>query len=227
MFKIKEVNTIITVFSFSLLLFTVYLWMRDLVRERTYCGKHPAWEQGNIKWGIVWFIFREVWFFFRIFWTFFHYRLSVTEEKVYSFPFFNIETIAPFQVPLLNTIILLMRGITATVAHYDLLRNKQTIWIYVSALLGIYFLGLQGTEYSLATFRIRRGVYGRVFFFGTGFHGFHVCLGVLILIVRALRLSYLHYNRIHHVGLEFRLWYWHFVDVVWLFLYVWVYMWRR
>jgi heme/copper-type cytochrome/quinol oxidase subunit 3 len=117
----------------------------------------------------------------------------------------GIDIIPPFQVPLLNTVILLIRGLTATLGHHELLGGHQTDWIFYRVLLGLYFLGLQGIEYSRATFSISSRVYGRVFFFGTGFHGLHVCLGVLILRVRHLRIVKGLISAQHHFGLEFRL----------------------
>jgi len=205
------------------LLFTI--WFRDVTRERAFQGHHSLLVIGRLKWGLVWFLFREVWFFFRIFWGFFHFRLSPISSGTRCWPNTGIETIPPFQVPLLNTVILLIRGLTATLAHQEILRGKIRNWILIRVFLGIYFLILQGIEYSAAAFSISTGAYGRVFFFGTGFHGLHVCLGAIILMTSALRLESQLLRAQHHFGVEFRLWYWHFVDVVWLFLFFWVYAW--
>jgi len=225
-------------FKFSIpkgiLLFTIVLtiilfivWFRDITRESAYQGAHTWLVQGGLKWGLIWFLFREIWFFFRIFWRFFHYRLAPISRGLINWPNIGLEVIPPFQVPLLNTVILLIRGLTATLAHQELLRGFSTSWIFFSVVLGIYFLILQAIEYSASSYSISTGAYGRVFFFGTGFHGIHVCLGGIILIIRALRLNFILINSIHHFGVEFRLWYWHFVDVVWLFLFFWVYAWGR
>lgn len=127
--------------------------------------------------------------------------------------------IPPFQVPLLNTVTLLIRGLTATLAHHNILRGTGTEWLVASVILGVYFLVLQRVEYSASSFRIARGIYGSLFFFGTGFHGLHVCLGALILGISAFRTFKSLISSNHHFGLEFSLWYWHFVDVVWLFLF--------
>lgn len=202
-----------------------YTWFRDIGREASFQGHHTWLVQGALKWGLVWFLFREVWFFFRVFWRFFHVRTAPLTRGIWSWPYEGLNVIPPFQVPLLNTVILLMRGVTATLAHHELLSGSSSVWVLVRVFLGLYFLSLQGIEYYSSSYSIARGAYGRVFFFGTGFHGLHVCLGALILSVSSWRLSKLIFSSRHHFGLEFRLWYWHFVDVVWLFLFFWVYTW--
>jgi cytochrome c oxidase subunit 3 len=132
---------------------------------------------------LFWFLFREVWFFFGIFWSFFHVRISPLTRRRGTWPFLGLEPIPPFQVPLLNTLILLMRGATATLAHHEVLKRDKSWWLQGSAFLGVYFLFLQGWEYCFSCFSISSGVFGRVFFMGTGFHGLHVCLGLRILLV--------------------------------------------
>jgi heme/copper-type cytochrome/quinol oxidase subunit 3 len=200
-------------------------WFRDLERERGYQGNHTLLIQSSLKWGLIWFLFREVWFFFRVFWTFFHVRISPITRGSWDWPTEGLTIIPPFQVPLLNTVILLIRGVTATLAHHELLANRDSNWIEVRVVLGSYFLLLQGFEYATSYYSISRGAYGRIFFFGTGFHGMHVCLGAIMLTVRAIRLKKNLLTSQHHFGLEFSLWYWHFVDIVWLFLFFWVYTW--
>jgi len=203
------------------------IWFRDISRESSFQGQHTTLVQAALKWGLIWFLFREVWFFFSVFWRFFHVRVAPLSRGFWGWPAIGLRVIPPFQVPLLNTIILLMRGLTATLAHHEVLRGLVTNWILVRVLLGLYFLSLQGVEYSASSFSMASGTYGRVFFFGTGFHGIHVCLGAIILAVSHLRIKVLTITRQHHFGLEFRLWYWHFVDVVWLFLFFWIYTWGR
>lgn len=206
-------------------LYVFYLWMRDLVRESSFQGHHTVMVQRGLKWGLIWFLFREVWFFFGVFWTFFHIRISPLTTGMVCWPYFGVEVIPAFQVPLLNTIILLIRGVTATLAHQEILKGVSTKWVFIRGMLGLYFLILQLSEYYLSAFNISSRAFGRIFFFGTGFHGLHVCLGIIILIVRATRIFVGLINRHHHFRLEFRLWYWHFVDVVWLFLFFFVYLW--
>lgn len=215
-------------FTLMCILFTSFIffrWFRDINRERAFQGNHTSLVQRGLKWGLIWFLFREVWFFFRIFWTFFHSSLSPLSILITAWPSLGLEPISAFQVPLLNTIILLIRGVTATLAHQEILKREQTIWLFIRGFLGLYFLSLQGMEYYYSSFRISSRVFGRVFFFGTGFHGLHVCLGIIILFSRAVRIKKNRITRQHHFRLEFSLWYWHFVDVVWLFLFIWVYAW--
>lgn len=222
-FKYSNVSLLpLTLFG-AILVFIV--WFRDLERERTYQGRHTLLVLGSLKWGLVWFLFREVWFFFSVFWRFFHSRITPVTGGISIWPGYGLRVIPPFQVPLLNTIILLIRGVTATLAHQELLSNSKTDWVRIRIFLGVYFLFLQGFEYISSYYSISSGTYGRVFFFGTGFHGLHVCLGVLILSTRAVRIRKNLLSSYHHFGLEFSLWYWHFVDVVWLFLFFWIYTW--
>lgn len=220
-------NTFIFVSTLLVFLFVIRVWFRDVIRERTLQGEHRILVQGGLKWGLIWFLFREVWFFFRVFWRFFHFRLAPLTRQFQDWPGVGLRAISPFQVPLLNTVILLMRGVTATLAHHKLLARIKSPWLLWSVFLGIYFLILQGFEYSISFFSMSSGAYGRVFFFGTGFHGLHVCLGAIILIVRRIRVIKNLISSYHHFGVEFSLWYWHFVDVVWLFLFFWVYAWGR
>lgn len=218
-----------SLFSFSvtisITIFVFLLWFRDINRETAYQGQHTLAVQRGLKWGLIWFLFREVWFFFRVFWTFFHLRLAPINRGIFIWPNIGIDPIPAFQVPLLNTVILLIRGVTATLAHQEILIGKKSLWVFIRGLLGFYFLTLQGIEYYLSSFSISSGAFGSIFFFGTGFHGLHVCLGIIILLVRRIRIFFNVIRRHHHFRLEFRLWYWHFVDVVWLFLFFWVYTW--
>lgn len=223
-FKEKVFSSLILFFLVTALLFLA-IWLRDVIRESSFQGTHTSLVQGGLKWGLVWFLFREIWFFFRIFWRFFHFRLSPITRSLASWPRIGLTAIIPFQIPVLNTAILLIRGLTATLAHQELLGGKRTTWVLVRVLLGRYFLFLQAIEYYTRTYSIVTGAYGRVFFFSTGFHGIHVCLGAILLLVRNYRLILKIISSHHHFGLEFRLWYWHFVDVVWLFLFLWVYSW--
>jgi len=149
--------------TLTLRLFT--LWFRDITRESAFQGQHTTLVQRGLKWGLIWFLFREVWFFFRVFWRFFHMRVSPLTSRRWSWPFMGLEIIPPFQVPLLNTLILLMRGVTATLAHQELLRGQKTDWIIIRMILGLYFLSLQGVEYYAASFIISSGAFGRIFFF--------------------------------------------------------------
>lgn len=214
--------------SFILILFISLIWWRDVIRERTFQGLHSRVVLRGLIIGIILFIVREVFFFVSFFWAFFHSRLSPTIEVGHSWPPSGIFPFNPFQIPLLNTIILLSSGVTVTWAHQLILNNK---WdgtkkaIIITWLLGLYFLILQGFEYYTASFRISDSVYGSTFFIATGFHGFHVIVGTLFLFFIWFRIIDSHFTRSHHFGFEAAAWYWHFVDVVWLFLFSVIYWW--
>ena len=207
---------------------TVTQWWRDVSRERSLQGYHTNLVINGLRWGIILFIVSEILFFFRFFWAFFHRRLSPNMELGGTWPPIGIIAIAPFQVPLLNTAILLSSGITVTWAHHSLVKinNYQTnsaIWITI--ILGIYFTILQGWEYLESSFSIRDSAYGSVFFIATGFHGIHVIVGTLFLIFSFIRHKINIFSFNHHSGIEIAIWYWHFVDVVWLFLFRFIYWW--
>jgi len=141
----------------------------------------------------------------------------------------GIEPINPYVLPLFNTIVLISSGISATLSHKAiLLRNGRMdvmTGLIVSVLLGIFFTCLQLWEYSLATFSINDGIYGSIFYLATGFHGLHVIIGTVALIICLIRHIMFHFHIEHHIGLELSLWYWHFVDIIWILLYVFVYCW--
>lgn len=214
--------------SLFILIFVSLFWWRDVIRERTFQGYHSRIVLSGLIFGIILFIIREVFFFISFFWAFFHSRLRPNVEIGLLWPPLGIISFNPFQVPLLNTIILLRSGVTITWAHQFILNNN---WIggkyllLITWLLGVYFLFLQGLEYIIASFRISDSVYGSTFFMATGFHGFHVIIGTLFLIIIWIRSVKIHFSRNHHFGFEAAAWYWHFVDVVWLFLFSVVYWW--
>lgn len=226
MFKLGF-NFNITLSRFFIRVILFILWFQDTTRERTYQGKHSNLVQAGLKWGLVWFLFSEVWFFFRVFWRFFHFSSAPITRRIRVWPLIGLETIPVFQVPLLNTVILLIRGVTATLAHLETLKGNKSVWILTRALLGLYFLILQRVEYFNSSFSIASRSYGRIFFFGTGFHGLHVTLGIVILFIIVYRIKHRLVTGHHHFSLEFSLWYWHFVDVVWLILFTCVYTWGR
>lgn len=204
------------------------LWWRDVIRERTFQGIHSSIVLRGLMLGIILFIVREVFFFLSFFWAFFHRRLRPTVELGVVWPPKGIEPFNPFQVPLLNTIILLSSGIRVTWCHQAILNENWELAnraLILTWILGLYFLGLQGFEYYIASFRISDSVFGSTFFMSTGFHGFHVIVGTVFLLFMWVRLSKRHFSRSHHFGFEAAAWYWHFVDVVWLFLFSVVYWW--
>ena len=179
--------------------------------------------------GIILFIVSEILFFFSFFWAYFHSSLSPAIEIGQSWPPLGIIPFNPFDIPLLNTIILVSSGLTVTWSHHAILNNnykERTIRLLITILLGIYFSALQLIEYIEAPFTISDSVYGSRFFVATGFHGLHVIIGTIFLFFTFYRINLLHFSSIHHFGFEAAAWYWHFVDVVWLFLYVSIYWWR-
>ena len=164
----------------------------------------------------------------RFFWAFFHRSLSPAIELGASWPPIGIISFNPFQIPLLNTAILLASGVTVTWAHHRLIENNHsqtTQGLFFTVLLGIYFTILQAYEYIEAPFTIADSIYGSTFFIATGFHGIHVLIGTTFLLVCLLRHLNNHFSKNHHFGFEAAAWYWHFVDVVWLFLYITIYWW--
>lgn len=227
-FNNYDISLIIT--GIIILGLTCIQWWRDITRERTFQGLHTVIVAKGLRWGIILFITSEVLFFFSFFWAFFHSRLSPTLEIGLNWPPTGITPFNPIQVPLLNTIILLASGITVTWAHHSLIEKKHTQTIQgliITVLLGIYFTILQAIEYWEASFSISDSSYGSTFFVATGFHGLHVIIGTSFLIVCLARRLATHFSKIHHFGFEAAAWYWHFVDVVWLFLYISIYWWGR
>lgn len=221
-------NLKLFIYSVLVLLLCLYQWWRDIVRERTYQGFHVKKVTNGLKVGIILFIISEVFFFIRIFWCYFHIFLSPRIEIGRLWPPKNIEIFNPYQIPLLNTIILLSSGFSLTWCHYSLLNNlkyERFLRILVTILLGIIFTWFQYLEYNESTFTMADSVYGSIFFLSTGFHGLHVLIGTLFLIVNLIRIKNDNYSKFHHFGFEASVWYWHFVDLVWLFLYLLVYYW--
>nr|BDQ43788.1 cytochrome c oxidase subunit 3 [Amynthas sp. CS029] len=211
-----------------LIIMSMYQWWRDVVREGTYMGHHTNPVAIGLRWGMILFIASEVMFFFAFFWAFFHSSLAPTPEIGCSWPPTGISPLNPFSVPLLNTAVLLASGVTVTWAHHSLMDAKRTDAIQaltVTVTLGAYFTVLQAGEYLAAPFTIADSVYGTTFFVATGFHGLHVLIGSSFLLICLLRTLLHHFSNGHHFGFEAAAWYWHFVDVVWICLYLCIYWW--
>nr|AKR07166.1 cytochrome c oxidase subunit III [Pseudorhaetus sinicus] len=225
-FHLFNLNLLLLGFTVTSLI--MYQWWRDISREGTFQGLHTYPVVMGLRWGMILFITSEVFFFISFFWGFFHSSLAPTIELGMNWPPKGITPFNPLQIPLLNTLILLSSGLTVTWAHHSLIENnfnQVTQGLSLTVILGIYFTLLQAYEYKEAPFTIADAAYGSSFFMATGFHGIHVIIGTTFLAVCLLRHTKNHFSSIHHFGFEAAAWYWHFVDVVWLFLYISIYWW--
>nr|YP_010728546.1 cytochrome c oxidase subunit III [Helota thoracica]WEA76632.1 cytochrome c oxidase subunit 3 [Helota thoracica] len=214
--------------GFTITSLIMFQWWRDVTRESTFQGHHTLNVALGMRWGMILFITSEVFFFVSFFWGFFHNSLAPAIDIGMVWPPKGIITFNPIEIPLLNTLILLSSGLTVTWAHHSLMENnyKQTTQgLMLTVILGIYFSMLQGLEYLEAPFTISDAIYGSSFFMATGFHGLHVIIGTTFLLICLIRHLKNHFSCIHHFGFEAAAWYWHFVDVVWLFLYISIYWW--
>ena len=216
-------------------LYTMFVWWRDVVREAEYKGDHTRVVQLHHRYGMILFIASEVMFFVAWFWAYFNSALFPDEMRLVArtelfggtWPPKDIETFDPWHLPLLNTLILLTSGTTVTWAHHALLHNdrdglKKGLWCTI--ILGLLFTCVQAYEYSHAAFGFKGHIYGATFFMATGFHGAHVIIGTIFLSVCLFRAYAGHFRPDQHLGFEFAAWYWHFVDVVWLFLFFCIYV---
>ena len=216
--------------GFFIILYMMYTWWRDIIREATFEDQHSVAVQKGLRLGMVLFIVSEIMFFFAFFWAFFHSSIAPAHSIGGVWPPKAITTINTFTIPLTNTFLLLTSGATVTWAHHALLARakKHTLVALIFTLaLAVLFTCLQGLEYVNAPFNISDGVYGSCFYMATGFHGFHVFVGTVALFVSFIRIILNHFTNKHHFGFESAIWYWHFVDVVWLFLFINVYWWSN
>lgn len=214
--------------SLICLVSSMSFWFRDVIAEGTYLGNHTLAVQRGLNMGVALFIVSEALFFLAIFWAYFHSALSPTVELGAQWPPLGIEAINAFELPLLNTVLLLGSGVTITYSHHSLIqgnRNGALLGAIFTIFLAMIFTAFQGVEYSVSSFTISDGVFGSCFYFGTGFHGLHVIIGTIFLAVGFWRILSYHLTENHHLGFESGILYWHFVDVVWLFLFLSVYYW--
>jgi cytochrome c oxidase subunit 3 len=213
-------------FNFLVFSFILYSWFNDIVIESTFEGHHTLKVQRGIKMGMVLFIISEVMFFFSFFWAYFHYSLCPSIFIGGVWPPVGIYTLDPWGLPLTNTIILLSSGVSITYSHRAICygnRVQTSLSLIFTIFLGSLFTYCQYFEYNSATFSINDGVYGSIFYLATGFHGFHVLVGTLFLFICLIRHYKYHFTKNCHVGYECAIWYFHFVDVVWIFLFITVY----
>ena len=216
-------------------LYVMIAWWADVIHEAE-TGDHTRVVQISHRYGMILFISSEVMFFVAWFWAFFDASLFSNEAIQYSrveftgghWPPKGIEVLDPWHLPLLNTLLLLTSGTTVTWAHHALLKGDREglkKGLLATIVLGLIFTSVQAYEYAHAPFAFKNSIYGSTFFMATGFHGFHVIVGTIFLIVCLFRAMKGQFTPKQHLGFEFAAWYWHFVDVVWLFLFVCIYVW--
>jgi cytochrome c oxidase subunit 3 len=216
--------------GFVAVLYTMFVWFRDVIRESVR-GDYSEKVASMLRIGMLLFIASEVLFFFGFFWAFFWGALVPPDLVHTTWPPEGVHALPTWQIPFLNTLILLLSGCTITWAHHALREgDKATTFkaLAITVTLGVIFLGFQVYEYVELVHEgltIDRGIFGSTFYMATGFHGFHVLVGTTFLIVCTMRAWYGTLRPERHVGFEAAAWYWHFVDVVWLFLFVSVYWW--
>jgi cytochrome c oxidase subunit 3 len=211
-----------------LTLVTMIGWWWDVIKEATFQGHHTPIVQIGLRYGMALFIASEVMFFVAWFWAYFNAALFPPEAIEGKWPPPTIATFDPWDLPFLNTLILLMSGVTVTWAHHALREGdrRQTLQgLALTIVLGLCFTAVQAYEYGHAAFGFRDGIYPTTFFMATGFHGFHVIVGTLFLIVCFFRARAGHFTPTHHFGFEAAAWYWHFVEGVGLFLFTCIYWW--
>lgn len=240
LFGIEKGNLLALLPGFGLVIYTMMGWWRQVIKESPV--DHTPVVQIGLRYGMILFIVSEVMFFVAWFWSFFEMTIFFparigdtwdSQNAIYeglanvgTWPFAGVETFDPFHLPLINTLILLLSGTTVTWAHHALQhgdRNATKWGLVITVILGIAFTALQVLEYQHAGFSYQ-SLYGSNFFMATGFHGAHVVIGTIFLIVCLLRLLAGGMSAEKHLGFEFAAWYWHFVDVVWLFLFAFVYV---
>jgi cytochrome c oxidase subunit III len=218
-----------------LVVITMFGWWRDVIREG-HQGDFTPVVRLSLRYGMILFIVSEVMFFVAWFWAYFDAALypdaantfARTEELGGQWPPAGVETFDPWHLPLVNTLILLTSGTTVTWAHHALLEGDRKGFItglLCTVVLGLLFTGVQAYEYMHATFPFAGNIYGSTFFMATGFHGFHVIVGTIFLTVCLFRGLQGDFTPKQHFGFEAAAWYWHFVDVVWLFLFACIYVW--
>jgi len=224
----------------------------DIIIEASFEGRHTFTVQHGLRLGFVLFLLSEIIFFFSFFWAFFHSSIAPSIWIGCIFPPLGVKVLNPWALPFFNTLLLLTSGITVTWGHkvmvarrslftvFRIIHSKANIlvpaWAYnprmevikalvATIILGILFTFVQLYEYKHTAFAINDSVYGSLFFILTGFHGLHVLIGTIFLIICLIRHILYQFSRRHHLGFEIAIWYWHFVDIVWIFLFAFVYVW--
>jgi cytochrome c oxidase subunit III len=221
--------------GFTVVLYTMYGWWADTIKE-AHSGAHTRVVSMHLRYGMIMFIASEVMFFVAWFWAFFDASLFYNEAAQVlrgeytggQWPPKGVEVLDPLHLPLYNTVILLLSGTTVTWAHHALIHGDREglKWgLVLTVVLGMIFSCVQAYEYTVAPFSFSGSLYGATFYLATGFHGFHVLIGTIFLAVCLFRALAGHFTPKQHFGFEAAAWYWHFVDVVWLFLFFCIYVW--
>lgn len=224
------------VFGLLCILATMFFWWKDVIFETVRENVHNKITEIGLRYGMALFIASEVMFFVAFFWAFFDISLFASDVQQYlrleytggQWPPVGVETIPAFDLPFMMTLILLLSGCTATWAHHAILEGNikdMVTALGLSVALGVVFLGFQVYEYVHSPFPFNEGKFASTFYMATGFHGFHVLVGTIFLFVCWMRAKKGHFSKERHFGFEAAAWYWHFVDVVWLFLFVAIYWW--
>nr|QHD26486.1 cytochrome c oxidase subunit III [Lepidotrigona terminata] len=220
-------NFLLMTLMFFNILVVMFLWNRDIVRESTFMGKHTLTLKNMIKMSMIMFILSELFFFISFFWTFFHSSISPSIEIDMVWPPKAIKVFNFNEIPLLNTFTLVTSGFLVTISHHQLINNnmsKSIKMMMFTILMGAYFSTIQLLEYKESYFCLNDSVYSSIFFISTGFHGIHVIVGTLFLMVSMFRMYNMHFSKIQNINYELSIWYWHFVDIIWLFLYFFYYV---
>lgn len=225
-------------FGFFGLILCLFSWWRDVIRESTYEIIHTTLVRKGLLIGMILFIISEIFLFFGFFWAFFHASLTPASAIGSIWPPIFLEPIDAFKLPLVNTITLIISGFTLTIAHKQLkgvpiadtfkrieLLEQITIWLFITICFGLFFLFCQIFEYYFANFTFKDTIYGTTFYSLTGLHGIHVFVGTIFLIVCFFRSLIVHFLSSKQVGFKCSVWYWHFVDIVWILLFFTVYIW--
>jgi cytochrome c oxidase subunit 3 len=216
------------ILGYVLTAYCMALWFRDVITESTYEGAHTKQVVNGLLIGFLLFIVSEAFVFLSVFWAYFHSALSPAVEIGGCWPPQGIKALNAFAIPLLNTILLLSSGAFVTLAHHALLQGDRKVAIkgtLITVLLAVIFTSFQGYEYYQAPFSITDSVFGSAFFASTGLHGLHVIIGTIFIAIGLFRIISYHFTTKHHLGYEASILYWHFVDIVWLFLFIAVYYW--
>lgn len=215
------------ILNLGILLLIVFQWFRDIIRE-SELGYHTKIVKKGLLIGFICFLLSEIFLFFSFFWTFFHSSLLSNIELALQWPPLGIITPSTWGLPLLGSLLLLISGFILTVSHHSIIlgiKSKTINYLILSIILGIFFIIIQTIEYFYTTFTITDSIFGNIFFITTGLHGLHVICGVLYLTINLIRILQDKLTIEHHLGFEFAIYYWHLVDIVWLFVFVSYYWW--